>query len=158
MKDKAGWVGTIMLLVGIVVGIVIGPPLLNYHLAPSPTAEHREIVDRLNIIDTVYNSVLVPECVEAGKSAQLSVVTAGEEYQHSVWIFYTFESQGYEGKDANAAMELWGSLDDGNYCGMISKLAGNTLTVLYMNTDVAILDGDVTTIGFTVLANGTFLG
>ena len=131
MKTGSALAGTMILLIGAFMGILIGPPLLNYHPDPSPPTDHREIADSFSIIDTVYNSVLLPECVESVKSPQLSAVTSGKEYLNSVWIFYTFESQGYAGKDANAAMDLWGPLDDGSYSGMVSRLAGNELVVYY---------------------------
>lgn len=133
------------LLTGLFVGIIASTFTMYLVMSDRPQAslEHQTIINKLVVVDVNYNSYLVPELVESVKSIPLAVVTTGTAYQHSVWIWYTFEALGYTGKDANLAMEVWGPLADGVYQVGFAKLAANTLTVYYDGEQVVELNGGV---------------
>jgi hypothetical protein len=152
MEGKVAVLGVLLVVVGFVGGLGAGT-FVNVSFPPS---SHQNIVNALSVVDLDYSTYLVAECVHSGSSPQLAV-TPGKNYDHTVWIWYTLEYGDWEGKDANAAMELWGPLDENEYTGMISKLAGNNLRVFW-GTEVV---GDLTlldeAIGFVVYPDGSLV-
>jgi hypothetical protein len=150
MERKTSAVGAVILIVGLLVGGFVGGTIAR----PRPPTTHQNIINQIHITDLNYETYLVAECVHSGSSPQLTV-TPGKKYDHTAWIWFTLEFGQTTGKDANAAMELWGPLDEGEYTAMISKLAGNNLRISWSTTTIGDLTTEDEAIGFTINADGT---
>jgi len=92
-------------------------------------ANHKALVDHMQIIDTAINFKLTPKLVDSGtrtwgEGFPLSTIfTVGEKYPQSTWIWQRYG-------DTEVTMTIWGPDESGKILSVeIARLGGNPFVV-----------------------------
>lgn len=103
--------------------------LIGRQTEVSPPASHQNVIDRMVVLDTLYDLYLVPKCVDAGQRvyakghSELAIFEYDRTYWQSTWLWNRYG-------DTEIAMTIWGPGEDGKtYSLEIAKLAYNELQI-----------------------------
>lgn len=126
-KGNSAIAGTIVLILAIILGGLLGYVAHKYMSQGTVPQYHSEIAELIKIYDLTYNTTLTCVFIKASKTPQLSSLNEFTpklvDYDVSEWGYYC-------GEDPNAYVNIWGPGNDGKtFYIEICKMSGNTLQV-----------------------------
>lgn len=146
-------------VVAVLLAIVVTTALVTVYFTisePSPPGDHKELIQKITIVDVTFNRVLQPKYLSGMEKTMMLSVTPmgafkfGEIYTQTNWGFYSVKD-GYE--DLNAVVSIWGPGDDGkSYSVEVGRLMGNGAKIFFDGDEKGGWDAGTNEghVGFTV--------